>query len=203
MKKLLAFFTIAFAALLFSACGQKVIPLVSVVWISGKNYAIGKTEVTQAQHEAVMGKNPSYFKGADLPVENVSWNDAVEFCKKLTERERESGAISVNQGYRLPTDEEWEYACRAGTTTAYHHAGDTEADLEKAAWYRRNCDNRTHPVGQKVPNEFGLYDMHGNVWERMSSGDSSRVLRGGSWLSSAQFCRSAFRTIFRLCFVQL
>ncbi|MFN0108044.1 MAG: SUMF1/EgtB/PvdO family nonheme iron enzyme [Blastocatellia bacterium] len=115
-------------------------------------FSIGKTEVTQAQWKAVMGgANPSNSKGDELPVESISWNDAKEFCQRLSSM---TGKI-----YRLPSEAEWEYACRAGTTGAY--AG----DLDAMAWYSNNADSKTHPVGQKQANRFGLFDMHGNVWE--------------------------------------
>ncbi|MGH9844280.1 MAG: caspase, EACC1-associated type [Blastocatellia bacterium] len=114
-------------------------------------FYIGKFQITQAQWQAVMRNNPSHFKGDNLPVENVKWNDAQEFCKKLQQL--------IRKAYRLPSEAEWEYACRAGTT------GDYAGDLEKMAWYRNNSDGNTHPVGRKEPNAFGLYDMHGNVWE--------------------------------------
>jgi formylglycine-generating enzyme required for sulfatase activity len=115
-------------------------------------FYIGKYQVTQAQWEAVMGSNPSHFKGAgNLPVECVSWDDAKEFCKKLSQM--------TGNPYRLPSEAEWEYACRAGTT------GDHAGNLHKMAWYGGNSDSKTHPVGGKQPNAFGLYDMHGNVWE--------------------------------------
>lgn len=163
------------------------------VKIPEKNYAFGKYEVTQKQYESVMGRNPSRFKGGNLPVEQVSWNDAVEFCKKLTERERALGRISADQEYRLPTEEEWEHACRAGTTTKYY-TGDTVEDLARAGWYYGNSDDKTHPVGQKEPNAFGLYDMHGNVWEWTSTPYGSlRVYLGGSWRNDADGCESSFR----------
>lgn len=159
-----------------------------------------KYQVTQAQWQALMGGNPSYFKG-DLkrPVEQISWEDAQAFCKKL------SGLTS--KAYRLPSEAEWEYACRAGTT------GDYAGELEAMAWYWENASNTTHPVGQKQANKFGLYDMQGNVWEWcedvwhadykgaptdgsawLSGGDSNyRVLRGGSFVISEANVRSAFR----------
>ena len=132
--------------------------------IPGKTYAFGKYEVTQAQYQAVTGENPSRFKGLILPVTNVSVTDASEFCRKLTERERAAGRISKNQKYRLPTVEEWQHACRAGTTTRFY-TGDSEEDLARAAWYEGNSGNRPHPVGLKEPNAFGLCDMLGNVGE--------------------------------------
>jgi formylglycine-generating enzyme required for sulfatase activity len=133
-----------------------------------KPFYLSAHEVTQAQYEQVMGKNPSYFsvsgngKGrvsgdtSQLPVERVSWNDAVEFCRKLSDEE--------GVEYRLPTEAEWEYACRAGTTTAYSFGNDV-AQLGEYAWYADNSENTSHAVGEKKPNAWGLYDMHGNVWE--------------------------------------
>jgi formylglycine-generating enzyme required for sulfatase activity len=160
-----------------------------------KGFWMGKCEVTQEQWEAVMGTNPSNFKGAQNPVELVSWIIATEFCRKT--------------GTRLPTEAEWEYACRAGTTTKYN-SGDSESDLARVSWYTSNSGSQTHPVGQKAANPWGLYDMHGNVREwcadwygNYPSGEvanptgaadgSARVLRGGSWISSPDRCRSADR----------
>lgn len=163
------------------------------VRIPGKPYAFGIYEVTQREYEAVMGENPSYFKGMNLPVERVSWDDAVAFCEKLTARERASGRISATQRYRLPTSEEWEHACRAGTTTRFY-TGDPYWDLARAGWYIGNSGRKTHPVGQKEPNAFGLYDMHGNVSEVTSTrGYSTRrlVRRGGSWYDGVEDCESS------------
>ena len=171
-----------------------------------KPFYLGVTEVTQEQYERMIGTNPSRFKGAQLPVENVSWEVAVEFCRKLSELPAERSAGRV---YRLPTEAEWEYACGAGSTTAYYF-GDDDSMLGKYAWYARNSGGQTHPVGQKKPNGWGLYDMHGNVREWCSdwfeeytsaaeddptgaTAGSSRVIRGGSWGSFAGFCRSASR----------
>jgi len=168
-----------------------------------KPFYMGVTEVTQAQYEAVMGTNPSHFKGATNPVEMVFWNDAAEFCKKLSEKTR--------QTFRLPTEAEWEYACRAGTQTAFSF-GDDPSALGDYAWWGRNSAKTTHPVGQKKPNAWGLYDMHGNVWEWCAdwhgaypkdpvtdpSGPATgryRVLRGGSWSYVDADC---FRCRFRL-----
>ncbi len=171
-----------------------------------KPFKMGVHEVTQAQYEQVMGVNPSIFKGADNPVEKVNWDDAVEFCRKLSELPAEKEAGNV---YRLPTEAEWEYACRAGTTTKYSF-GDDESDLEDYPWYDSNSADKTHPVGSKQPNAWGLYDMHGNVreWCRDRFGDypsgsvtdpsgatsgSFRVIRGGCWYFTAEYCRSAYR----------
>ena len=166
------------------------------VKIPERNYAFGKYEVTQRQYEVVMKNNPSEFKGENLPVENVSWDEAVEFCEKLTFRARASGRISMNQEYRLPTSDEWEHACRAGTRTIYY-TGDSVEDLARAGWYGGNSDSNTHPVGQKVPNAFGLYDMHGNVREWTSTLYRSyrpwRVYRGGSCFTSEEACESSRR----------
>jgi len=162
-----------------------------------KGFYMGTTEVTQEQWRAVMGNNPSYFTGdGRLPVETVSWLDAQEFCKKLSEKE--------GRTYRLPTEAEWEYACRAGTTGPY--AG----KLEDMAWYGRNSGAKTHPVATKQANAWGLYDMHGNVWEWCQSAykeypcdaddgrnayntDVDRVYRGGSWYIIPRGSRSARR----------
>ena len=168
-----------------------------------KPFYLGKFTVTQEQYQAVMGSNPSNFKGKDNPVEQVSWEDAQEFLKKLSEK--------TKQDVRLPTEAEWEYSCRAGTTTTYH-SGDTEADLARVAWYGGNSKKTTHPVGQKDPNKFGLCDMHGNVWQWCQdwfgedyygkseaenpagpAQGTSRLLRGGSWIYFPMGCRSAFR----------
>ncbi|MDR1921073.1 MAG: formylglycine-generating enzyme family protein [Candidatus Adiutrix sp.] len=165
-------------------------------------FYLGKYAVTQAQWEAVMGNNPSFFKGLSNPVERVSWEDVQEFIKKLNQKEGTSK-------YRLPTEAEWEYAARAGTTSRYSFGDDAEA-LGRYAWYWDNSGMTTHPVGGKEPNGWGLYDMHGTVWEwvqdwygdyagssatdpQWPSSGSYRVNRGGSWLSYARYCRSASR----------
>ena len=120
-------------------------------------FYMGKFAVTQEQYEKVMGSSPSYFKGAKNPVENVSWEDAKEFCRKLSAK--------TGHPVRLPTETQWEYACRAGTNTRFC-SGDNDQDLDEVAWYGdEKCGRTTHPVGQKKPNAWGLYDMHGNVWE--------------------------------------
>ena len=156
------------------------------------------TEVTQAQWTAVMGNNPSHFKGGQRPVEQVSWNDAQEFIGKLNERD-------PGKNYRLPTEAEWEYACRAGAKESRY--GDPNA----VAWWYANSGQQTHEVGQKQPNDWGLYDMLGNVWELCAdwkspypsgtvtdpAGPSSgyfRVSRGGSWFDAAPALNATFRS---------
>ena len=187
-------------------------------------FYLGVHPVTQSQWESVMGNNPSSFSEGggrsdrvsglstgDFPVESVSWEDAQEFIGRLNERSEETGRV-----YRLPTEAEWEYACRGGTTTRYYF-GDDEADLDEYGWYLGNTggwlEGRTYPVGQKRANSWGLYDMHGNVREwcfDWFSGDyyanspledptgpesgSLRVDRGGCWGLTAGSCRSADRS---------
>ena len=167
-------------------------------------YYLGKYEVTQGQWAAVMGSNPSSFSncGRNCPVEAVSWEDAQGFIEELNLRE----GVAV---YRLPTEAEWEYAARRGTQTAYHF-GNAANRLGEYGWYDGNSGGRTHPVGQKRPNTWGLYDMHGNVLEwvadwygdyprgsvtdpRGPSSGATRVHRGGSWGSNARYCRVANR----------
>ncbi len=162
-------------------------------------------ETTQAEYEAVIGSNPSNWRGLNLPVEQVSWNDAVTYCQKMTERERAAGRITAQQAYRLPTEAEWEYAARAGT------AGARYGEPDAIAWHGENSGSKTQAVKQKPANAWGLYDMLGNVWEWCSdwieryptgsvtdpmgpSSGSSRVCRGGSSGNVARFVRSANRT---------
>ena len=171
-----------------------------------KPFYMGVYEVTNAQWERVMGSVPSQWKDADRPVEEVSWNDANKFCRKLSALPEEKRAGRV---YRLPTEAEWEYACRAGTTTEWSF-GDDASKLGEYGWFANNSGGQTHPVGQKKPNAWGLYDMHGNVWEwcsdwygdyakgtvtdpQVPSWGSIRVCRGGGWGVNARFCRSAVR----------
>jgi len=170
---------------------------IHTVTISG--FFMDKTEVTQAEYRKVMGKNPSRFSGCDdCPVENVSWNDANAYAQKV--------------GKRLPTEAEWEYAARGGNKSkGYNYSGSN--DIDAVGWYGRNSNSKTHPVTQKQPNELGLYDMSGNVWEWCSdwysdsyyrsspkndpqgpNSGSSRVLRGGSWYLYADLCRVALRS---------
>ena len=165
------------------------------------SYYIGKTEVTQALWQAVMGSNLSNFKGADLPVECVNWNDCQEFIQKLNRL--------TGRNFRLPTEAEWEFACRGGNNSrGYKYSGSNVID--NVAWYWDNSGGKTHPVGTKAPNELGIYDMSGNVWEWCSDwyadytsysqtdptgprSGSGRVDRGGSWCDGAWCCRSSFR----------
>jgi formylglycine-generating enzyme required for sulfatase activity len=152
-------------------------------------FSLGVHEVTQSQYESVMGNNPSYFKGGDNPVEKVSWDDAVAFCTKLSALPAE---VAAGRVYRLPTEAEWEYACRAGSTTTYSF-GDDAKDLGKYAWFGDSAGRTTHAVGQKLPNGWGLYDMHGNVWEWCTDAVAAYpVLRGGGWFHDAALCRSAY-----------
>jgi formylglycine-generating enzyme required for sulfatase activity len=183
---------------------------------------LGKYEVTQAEWKAGMGTSPSDLKGENEPVEQVSWNDCQEFVKKLNEAlgARTGAGAAPPSGsqqvaplrFALPTEAQWEYACRAGTQTRYGF-GDSDQDLGNYAWFVANKDGKTHPVGGKKPNAWGLYDMHGNVLEwcqdwsgsyskgeasdpRGPDGGETRVCRGGSWGSPAGDCRSALRGRF-------
>ena len=170
------------------------------------SYSIGETAVTQALWEAIMGNNPSFFKGADRPVEKVSWDDCQEFIRKLNEK--------TNRKFRLPTEAEWEFAARGGNKSkGYKYAGSN--DIDSVAWYNDNSGEQTHPVAQKQPNELGLFDMTGNVWEWCQDrygkysnksqtnpmgpdSSDSRVSRGGSWYSNARNCRTSFRGYYSL-----
>lgn len=170
------------------------------------DFWMGKTEVTQGQWRSIMGNNPSAFKGDDQrPVECVSYDDALAFCRMLTERERAAGRLPDGYAYALPTEAQWEYGCRAGTTGQY--AG----DLDTTAWYRANSGGQTHQVARKQANAWGLHDMHGNVWEWCAdwyadtlpggsvrdytgaSSGSMRTSRGGGLSFGAGDCRSANR----------
>lgn len=165
-------------------------------------FYIGKTEVTQALWQAVMGSNPSHFKGADLPVENVTWYDCQNFIQKLKSL--------TGQKFRLPTEAEWEFACRGGNKSrGYKYSGSN--NLGSVAWYNGNSGGKTRPVGTKAPNELGIYDMSGNVWEWCNDwyadytansqthptgpqSGSLRVCRGGGWDNYAGSRRSSNRS---------
>ena len=184
-----------------------------------KAFEIGATEITQLQWVVVMGSNPSYFKEekyckdsyaeingvaicADLPVERVSWNEIQDFIAEYNKRAKDAYT------YRLPTEAEWEYAARAGTQTAYAF-GEDVSKLKDYAWYYENSENQSHSVATKAANAWGLYDMHGNVWEWVNDwyegqlkggtdpkgpqSGSFRVIRGGGWFNGASYLRSGFR----------
>ena len=177
-----------------------------------KAFYLGKYEVTQEQWVAVMGSNPSEFKGRTNPVEKVSWDDVQEFLRRLNSKEGTNPPLPLPGGeYRLPTEAEWEYACRAGATTTYSF-GDDADQVGQYAWYDGNSGEKTHPVGQLKPNAWGLYDMHGNVYEwcqdwygetyysqspakdpQGPGSGNSRLLRGGSWYANAPLVRCASR----------
>jgi len=188
--------------------------------VSVSSFYLSKYLVTQKEFERVMGENPSRWKSSpDNPVESVRWSDAVRYCNKRSELEGLQPCYDLTKwtcdfeanGYRLPTEAEWEYACRAGTTTAYYF-GDSDQKLRDFAWYDKNSGLRPQPVGQKRPNPWGLFDMSGNVWEwcndfyqveyyaqspsqdpRGPAAGDTKVLRGGTWKMDSENCRSGYR----------
>ena len=183
------------------------------------SFYMDKYLVTQEEYQRVMGKNPSRWKAGKNPVEQIRWSDAVRYCNARSRSEGLKSCYDLStwecdfdaNGYRLPTEAEWEYACRAGTTTAYFFGNDP-SKLKNYAWFDENSGRKPRPVGQKLPNPWGLYDMHGNVWEWCNDfykvdyyqespeqdpkgpkiGDN-KVVRGGAGKFSAQSCRSGYR----------
>lgn len=189
-------------------------------------FQIGETEITQKQYETLMGENPSFAAGENLPVTDLGATQALVFCNKLSEAaglepcyDPSTGACDFSKnGFRLPTEAEWEYACRAESRTSFS-SGDAANDLDRVGWYAANSGGSTHPVAQKKPNAWGLYDMHGNVWECCYDGYDEglpfgnytpddvtdptghnnfnlRIIRGGSYTNDAPECRSAVRGSF-------
>ncbi len=174
-----------------------------------RGFWMQQTEITQRQYEALMGTNPSYFKGESLPAESVNWTEANEFCNRLSNLPTEKVAGNL---YRLPTEAEWEYACRAGSTSSFCF-GDDDTQLEKYAWFHKNSAQTTHPTASKLPNAWGLHDMHGNVMEWCSDffGDYPtgsvkdptglnsgllRSIRGGGWFFVPLYSRSSHRDAY-------
>ncbi len=223
------------AAHLLTLDSRSVVPLTNMVLIKpgtfvrqnqrvtiSHDFWLGKYEVTQGEYEEVMGNNPSRFRDdtnapaplGNRPVERVRHEDALAYCAAVTKRERDAGRLPARFVYRLPTEAEWEYACRAGTTNLFSF-GDETAAADQHAWTLENSDATTHPVGLKKPNPWGLYDMHGNVWEwtldwfvdfrtTATSGQALvdptgppqgkfKVFRGGSWNHTVEMARSANR----------
>jgi len=197
--------------------GKEDAAVVHKVTVDG--FLMDKYEVTQAEYEKQGLPNPSHFKGPELPVEQISWAQAALYCNRRSQAEGlkpcyDEATAKCNfeaDGYRLPTEAEWEYACRAGSTTDYCFGSDARK-LTEYAWFTDNSSKKTHPVGQKKPNPWGLYDMHGNVAEwcndfydpnyyatsppnnpRGPADGNQCVLRGGSWNSGAEALRSSYR----------
>lgn len=213
MKRKTLLAAVVAAAVGFTCCAKE---NVDMVRIPGKNCEVMKTEVTQKLYVSVMGENPSKFKGDNRPVESVSWYDAIYFCNKLSklnglqpvyamdgETDPDKWYYTPNigdevyskitqdmtkNGYRLPTYMEWKYAARGGQKFKY--AGSD--DIDEVAWYNDNSEEETHPVAQKKPNGYGLYDMSGNVKEWCYDGNCYYC--GGSWIDSASYCKVDSRT---------
>jgi formylglycine-generating enzyme required for sulfatase activity len=195
--------------------GQYNDPVVRQVTLS-YCFWMGATEVTQAQYAALMGTNPSWFAGVQNPVEHVTWFEANAYCAALTAQQFALGNVPSGYQYRLPTEAEWEYACRAGTTTEFNVGNELFCNQARIVYSNHSeliCNlNSTAPVSSYTPNAWGLYDMHGNVWEwcldshasysagavtnPFVTGGPYRVFRGGSWRYSSGFCRSAVREIY-------
>ena len=175
-----------------------------------RDFWIGKHEVTQAEFAAVVGRNPSHFTGdSNRPVEKVTFFDASNFCATVTLRERKAARLPAGYEYRLPSEGEWEYACRAGATNLYNF-GDDASVADQFAWTTENSDAATHPVGQKRPNAWGLHDMHGNVWEWCSdwfeaypaapltdpvgpATSKYKLFKGGGWNQDLEYGRASSR----------
>jgi len=162
-----------------------------------QGFGMSKYEITQEQWKEVMGSNPSRFKNPKYPVENVSWKEANVFCGRISGILSGMKNVSNPQGLkvRLPADTEWEYACRAGSSSRYY-TGDTEADLARAGWYRANSKKTTHAVGSLAPNSWGLFDMHGNVSEWCDNkvvGSSSCFIKGGSYADKSAYCAAPYK----------
>ncbi len=187
--------------------------------VSVSSFYIDAHLVTQEEYEKRMQDNPARWKGGQNPIEQVRWSDAVRFCNARSEAEGLQPCYDVTtwtcdfsaNGYRLPTEAEWEYACRAGTKTSYFFGND-DSKLKEYAWYEKNSDGKPHPVGEKTANPWGLYDMSGNVWEwcndfykvdyytespkqdpRGPETGETKIVRGGAWKFSAESCRSGYR----------